>query len=492
MNTKFENIKKNIGELTVFLKEMPKGGDLHNHSLGASYSEFIYEDAIKFNSWYDIKNNMFLTDEEYELSDKNKEIVSIEEFKTFYTDKMLNRFSMRGWDRVSEGATHFFNTFLPTISSKRDENQMILEMVKRNRLQNVKYLEILSEVVPEDVKKQYVDAISGVEDFSMENMQKYCEILDGLDTEENLTKVKEFLDVRENLLKENGEEDFTLAYIAFLTRVSSPLYKFFAESYFFMLYNMKEERIAGVNIVEPEDAIFSRNNFHNHIKIIRFIYDYLSKKHSDLREINLTLHAGELNMLRSPLEDMNDRICSTIFLSQNKEEQNYPYAKRIGHGVSIPWEEDARKLLRYMADKKIPVEICLSSNEYILGVYGENHPFTLYKKYGVPLVICTDDEAVNRSNLTNEYLKAVRNFDLTYDELKDISRNGIEFSFVNGKSLFVGSNYENIIPEFQNITSLEEWEKRVEINSELIKNNLKLKKQIELEMSFLRFEEEYN
>lgn len=489
INIKFKDIKKSIPELIVFLKEMPKGGDLHDHSLGSSYSEFIYQDAIKLNDWYDVKNNMFLTNEEYELSDKNENIVSIKEFKNLYTDNMFNRFSMRGWDGIKDGANHFFNTFLPTISSKRDENAMILEIIKRNRVQNTKYLELLAEAIPENVKENFINTIKDEDDFSFDSMEKYCRLLDEMDTSENLQDVKNFLDKRDSFIKKYKEDDFTVRYITFLTRASSPLYKFFAEAYCFMLYSIKENRIAGTNIVEPEDSIPSRENYEEHLKIIKFIYEHLSKKYNS--KINLTLHAGELNLLRSPLEDMNDRIRSTIFLSKDKKEQIKPFANRIGHGVSIPWEENARELLRYMSENKIAVEICLSSNEYILGIKGENHPFPLYRKYNVPVIICTDDEAVNRSNLTNEYLKAVKNFDLSYKDLKDISRNGIEFSFLDGKSLYINSDYENIIDEFKGLNSIEDWKEKISIHKELIDSNIKLKKQIELEISFLEFEKSY-
>lgn len=492
INQQFEIIKKSIPELIIFLKNMPKGGDLHDHSLGSSYAEFIYEDAIKLNDWYDLKNNMFLTNSEYELSNKNENIISIETFKNLYSENMLNHFSMRGWDGIKDGANHFFNTFLSTISSKRTENSMILEIIKRNKIQNVSYLEILTEVVPENIKGIFYESLAEENNFSEENMNKYCKILDSLDTDHNYNEVKRFLNERDEFLKENKEEDFTIRYMPFLTRASAPLLKFFAETYCFMLYSIKDHRIAGINIVEPEDSIPSRNNFEKHLSIIKFVYNYLSNRYKDSeRKINLTLHAGELNLLRSPMEDMNDRIRSTIFLSKNKKEQTIPYAKRIGHGVSIPWEENAIDLLKYMSENKIAIEICLSSNEYILGVKGENHPFPLYKKYNVPIVICTDDEAVNRSNLTNEYLKAVKNFDLTYNDLKDISRNGIEFSFLEGKSLFVNSNYNNLIEEFKNISSLEEWEERILLNKELIEKNPKLQKQIELEMKFVKFENSY-
>ncbi|MFR3298820.1 MAG: hypothetical protein ACLTQH_03000 [Fusobacterium sp.] len=107
------------------------------------------------------------------------------------------------------------------------------------------------------------------------------------------------------------------------------------------------------------------------------------------------------------------------------------------------------------------------------------------------MIICTDDEAVSRSNITKEYLKAVKNFDLNYSELKNLSRNGLEFSFLEGESLFVENDYENIRPEFKNIKSLDEWKERYIAYKDFILANEKLKKQIELEISFMIFEKEY-
>jgi len=45
-------------------------------------------------------------------------------------------------------------------------------------------------------------------------------------------------------------------------------------------------------------------------------------------------------------------------------------AKRIGHGVDIPWETNSTRILKYMADNDIVIEFCLTSNEFILGVKG--------------------------------------------------------------------------------------------------------------------------
>jgi adenosine deaminase len=93
-------------------------------------------------------------------------------------------------------------------------------------------------------------------------------------------------------------------------------------------------------------------------------------------------------------------------------------------------EEDRPiELLREMAKKKIAVEICLTSNDLILGVSGAGHPFPVYRKYGVPVAIATDDEGVSRSDMTHEYLRAVETYQLNYAELKAIVSNSLTYSF---------------------------------------------------------------
>ena len=105
------------------------------------------------------------------------------------------------------------------------------------------------------------------------------------------------------------------------------------------------------------------------------------------------------------------------------------HAQRIGHGVDVTQEDRPLELLREMAQKRIAVEICLTSNDLILGVKGDGHPFPVYRKYGVPVVIATDDEGVSRSDMTHEYLRAVQGYGLNYAELKKIVRDSIAYSF---------------------------------------------------------------
>jgi adenosine deaminase len=95
------------------------------------------------------------------------------------------------------------------------------------------------------------------------------------------------------------------------------------------------------------------------------------------------------------------------------------------------YEDRPYDLLREMAAKKIAVEICLTSNDVILGVRGPQHPFPIYRKFGVPVTIATDDEGVSRSDLTREYQRAVETYGLTYADLKQIAHNAIQYSFAD-------------------------------------------------------------
>jgi hypothetical protein len=90
-----------------------------------------------------------------------------------------------------------------------------------------------------------------------------------------------------------------------------------------------------------------------------------------------------------------------------------------------------------MAKEKILVEICLTSNDSILGVSGARHPLPVYLRYGVPVALATDDAGVSRSTMTQEYQRAAETYGLTYLQLKKMARASLEYSFLPGNSLWV-------------------------------------------------------
>ncbi|MBC8013766.1 MAG: hypothetical protein H7X74_06785 [Methyloceanibacter sp.] len=121
---------------------------------------------------------------------------------------------------------------------------------------------------------------------------------------------------------------------------------------------------------------------------------------------------------------------------------------RIGHGVDVVYEDRPYELLKNMADKGVLVEINLTSNKLILGITGNQHPFSTYRKFGVPVALSTDDEGVSRIDLTHEYVRAVETYDLTYADLKEIVRNSLEYSFLPGASLWdEKGGYARVVPD---------------------------------------------
>jgi adenosine deaminase len=115
------------------------------------------------------------------------------------------------------------------------------------------------------------------------------------------------------------------------------------------------------------------------------------------------------------------------------------HAQRIGHGVDLMHENDPYGLLLEMARRPVMVEICLSSNDGILGITGSQHPLATYLKYGVPVALATDDAGVSRSEISREFLKAAEDQGLGYRQLKAMARNSLQFAFIAGSSLWSDS-----------------------------------------------------
>ncbi len=95
-----------------------------------------------------------------------------------------------------------------------------------------------------------------------------------------------------------------------------------------------------------------------------------------------------------------------------------------------------RDLLTELAARHIMVEINLSSNEGILGIDGDAHPFPVYHAAHVPVALSTDDEGVSRIDLTHEYVHAAIDYGLTYRDLKQLARTSMEHDFLPGADLW--------------------------------------------------------
>jgi adenosine deaminase/aminodeoxyfutalosine deaminase len=103
-------------------------------------------------------------------------------------------------------------------------------------------------------------------------------------------------------------------------------------------------------------------------------------------------------------------------------------AERIGHGLHAHQD---RELLAILAERQIPVEICVSSNlRTQCCAHVSKHPLKAYFDSGVMIALASDDPAMFSTSLENEYAFAAEQFGFTNEQLRELARNSFEASFL--------------------------------------------------------------
>jgi adenine deaminase len=105
-------------------------------------------------------------------------------------------------------------------------------------------------------------------------------------------------------------------------------------------------------------------------------------------------------------------------------------AERIDHGVAIA-EDPA--LMREVADARIPLTVCPTSNVMIANRYRSlaEHPLPVMRDYGLLLTINTDDPAMEDIDLGSEYRNVANAFGLDLQQMRTIAREGIESTWLD-------------------------------------------------------------
>jgi adenosine deaminase len=326
-------------------------------------------------------------------------------------------------DADRSGHDHFFATFDKFHAAGADVGAMLVEEARRAASQHMDYLEIIWIPTVRDAIKLGLSAPWHDEDFAADmapiatGIQKLVaqarHIVDSAEAEMSATL---------GCATKTPEAacKVTIRYQAFSLRTTPPQAVFAQMAYDFAVAR-SDPRFVGVNIVAPEDDPVALRDYTLHMRMLRFF-------HEANPQIKLSLHAGELAFGLVPPEALKFHIRQAVEIAG---------ASRIGHGVSVMYEDDPTSLLAEMAHRKVAVEINQTSNEQILGVKGPQHPFAEYRAAGVPVVISTDDEGVERTDLTQEFVRAVQTWHLGYKDLKSLARASILYSFLPGAPIAV-------------------------------------------------------
>ncbi len=122
------------------------------------------------------------------------------------------------------------------------------------------------------------------------------------------------------------------------------------------------------------------------------------------------------------------------------------HAERIGHGTSLlnpaaiqdPEIKDpadyVADLARFIADRRITLEVCLTSNQQTNPAYRDiaKHPFAEMMRQRLSICICTDNRTVSNTTVTDELHKAISGFGLDRRYLKNLLVYGFKRSFYPG------------------------------------------------------------
>ncbi len=473
----FDSIRKQPLLLLPFLREMPKGGDLHNHLDGAIYAEDLIDFAVSDNLCVERTSSRLLAPpcdscEKY----TNKPAVRCSYGDHVLYNQIIDAWSMRNWKPGDEsGHDHFFATFDKfRLAAQLHYAEAIATVMNRAGRDHLQYVEFMHTA--DNLDAAHLGAKVGY-DSNYGNFRK--KLLDASlkDIAAATSKKLAEDDARARTELKCGTSaaepgcNVTVRYLYQVLR-GFPRESVFAQMVLGFELASSDPHFVGLNLVMAEDWYVPIHDFKEHMAML----DYL---HGVYPKVHIALHAGELAMGLVEPENLAFHIRSSV-------EQGH--AERIGHGVDVMDEKDPIGLLKEMAERNVLVEINLTSNDLILGVSGEDDPLLVYMKYGVPVALSTDDEGVNRSDMTHEYLRAVESYNLSYADLKRMARQSLEHSFLPGKSLWTQTKPEFRVVPLCAIDAAGNLSRACE---DFLAQSEKAREQSKLEAEFVKFEKKF-
>ena len=395
----FETFKEEASneDLYRFLYAMPKGGDLHNHMSGSALIEWFYEmaleqDANGYTYYTRVKiSNCHPIDAAraplllLNLQQSNYQKLSACERSEFKRLQDLNDDEKVAWfnsmrlDKPHEGRDEFFSAHWQRMNDIYSNPHISANNMVRN----------MQAFSAEGLI--YLEAQIGVRGYIKADGSAYrpVEVADIYrarlkDSDAKATGVTVRLQLSLLRFAINAEE------------ILKDLYKFVADN---------NDLFVAVNMVGRED-----NDKGYPLRFLQTLRELRRTHHS----VKLSIHAGEV-------DEPNFHVRDTLLLG----------ADRIGHGVNLITDPDTMRLMRH---GPYMVEINLISNlllEYV-DDYSQ-HPFPEYLRTGIPVALSTDDRGMWDSNMTDEFFVAVKEFNLSWEEVVKLSHNSLYYSFAPEK-----------------------------------------------------------
>jgi adenosine deaminase CECR1 len=398
----FEDIKATATPIQLyrFLYAMPKGGDLHNHLGGAVRSEwfwdaamaaersgYVYYTRVRIMNCAPYGHDEFgaakalllfkdVQSSQYEALDAcgKSEFKRLQDLDPREKQAWLD--SMR-LDQSYEGRNEFFEAIWSRINNLLQNPHLICDVLVRS----------LDAFGREGVV--YVETQQGLQGALKPDGSPYS-------VEQTAAIYRECL-ASPRARATGVEVRFQNSLLRYLPDAEQRLEDLYA------ITDRYRDLYVGVNMVGRED-----NGKGYPLRFLPVLRE-LRRKYPD---INLSIHAGEV-------DEPNYHVRDTLLLG----------AQRIGHGVNLITDPETMVLMRngpYM------IEINLISNlllEYVSDY--SRHPFPEYLRIGIPVALSTDDRGMWDSNMSDEFYVAVKEFNLSWEEIVKLGRNSLYYSFLD-------------------------------------------------------------
>ena len=433
---RLEAVRRDPAGLVALLHGFPKGGDLHNHLTGAVWAE-------SYLAW--AREDGFMLDDALKLvapaTCDATPCAPLPAGGDPRIDAVLRAWSMKDFAPGAEtGHDHFFTAFAKFRMVSHEaarEPAMFAEAIRRAADEGAIYVELMisaarpalaaivrdaGELDPRDLPAyeralhadpRWVALIASTRDFVVDrDRQAHALLRCGVPGAAPACAI-------------------TVRYLAQASRTASRG-TVFAELLMAFELAALEPRVVGKNLVAPEDHRVAVADYDLHMAMIAA----LAEAHRGTSPLRIALHAGELSSALPTTGDTAGHIRKAVEVA---------HAERIGHGVDVLADRGAPNLLAEMRARGVTVEICLTSNAWILGVAGPAHPLAAYLAAGVPVVIATDDPGISRTSLTGELARAVAVQGVSYAQLKAFVRQSLTAAFVPGASLWAAAGPPTLV-----------------------------------------------
>lgn len=381
-------------QLYRFLYDLPKGGDLHNHSGGSNIAEWTFSiltdphrnggdeffTRIRFSGqpdavapavrFHTIRRFTY----EHLAPERRAEYAALASLTPAEREQWCDAFRL---DAPGEGRSEFFDALWKRLGDVLRNPQVRLELLAEN-----------------------IRAFAAEGLAYLETQFDFSRLFDNdgrpIDEDRGLALLRARLaapDVTSTGLVVRFQDN--------VQRFHPQAEQLMRETYRFVATH--RDWWVGVNIVGLEER--------GHGEPLRFLATLRELRRS-YPALPLSLHAGEM--------DGADRhVRDSLLLG----------ATRIGHGINLI--KDPETMLLLQQSRRALIEINLISNrllEYTPDLSA--HPFPEYLRTGIPVCLNTDDRGMWDSNLTDEYYSAVTTFNLSWEEIVALGRASLEFAFV--------------------------------------------------------------